>query len=67
MRFMVLNEQLEARVVELCDPLRIVEGRVLDRIVDSNGIEHFFTKQGYYDGWGAEVQRTAPTKQEKEQ
>lgn len=27
----------------------------LDRIVGSDGMEHFFTKNGYYDGWGRAV------------
>jgi hypothetical protein len=29
-----------------------LEGVELDRIVGSDGMEHFFTKDGYYDGWG---------------
>lgn len=30
----------------------IVEGAELDRMVGSDGTQHFFTKDGYYDGWG---------------
>lgn len=36
----------------LTGSLAVVHGQELDRIVDE-GIEYFFTKDGFYDGWGA--------------
>jgi hypothetical protein len=33
----------------------IVEGAYLDRMVGSDGTQYFFTKDGYYDGWGKGV------------
>ena len=36
-------------------PAMIAEGSMLDRITDSTGMEHFFTKDGIYDGWGRAV------------
>jgi hypothetical protein len=38
--------------IEIAQPVSILEGVELDRIVGSDGMEHFFTKEGYYDGWG---------------
>jgi len=35
----------------------IIEGELLNRIVDENGSEHFFTHDGHYDGWGGRVQQ----------
>jgi len=41
--------------LDIGEPASIVEGVELDRIVSSDGMEHFFTKEGYYDGWGTGV------------
>ncbi|MGA8215916.1 MAG: hypothetical protein WB799_20150 [Candidatus Sulfotelmatobacter sp.] len=35
--------------------LRVSEGRELDRIHTETGMEHYFTKDGHYDGWGGNV------------
>jgi hypothetical protein len=39
--------------LDIAKPVSMLEGAELDRIVCSDGTEHFFTKDGYYDGWGA--------------
>ena len=31
------------------------EGEFLNRLSNDNGFEHFFTLDGYYDGWGGAV------------
>lgn len=36
--------------------LAVGEGHQLDRLRTSSGMEHFFTKDGYYDGWGGAVE-----------
>jgi hypothetical protein len=33
----------------------IIEGKFLNSIRNDRGMEHFFTKKGFYDGWEAEV------------
>jgi len=38
--------------LHIAKPVSMLEGSELDRIVCSDGTEHFFTKDGYYDGWG---------------
>ena len=36
-------------------PCPVIQGVELDRPVNAEGTEHFFTKDGYYDGWGRSV------------
>lgn len=55
MKILVFDESNLERVVEVSGPLKIVEGEYLNRLVDQDGVEHFFTKEGYYDGWGRPV------------
>jgi hypothetical protein len=38
----------------------VSEGDALDRLRSDSGFEHFFTKDGYYDGWGAGVGEASP-------
>lgn len=33
-------------------PLTLMRGEKLDRILTATGTEHWFDKDGYYDGWG---------------
>jgi hypothetical protein len=37
-----------------------IEGGQLNRLRSETGLEHFFTKDGHYDGWGAGVGESAP-------
>jgi hypothetical protein len=41
--------------LDLEGPLTIEEGPTLNVVRTESGIEHFFTKDGYYDGWGTMV------------
>lgn len=39
--------------IELALPVTVSEfGEHLNLIQDANGVDHYFTKAGYYDGWG---------------
>lgn len=37
----------------------VTHGPVLNRLSNAFEIEHFFTKDGYYDGWGTPVECSA--------
>ena len=52
MNLRVLHEdgRIETIAIE-GEVVRIVSGHNLDRLVSGNR-EHFFTKDGFYDGWG---------------
>jgi len=55
MKIRIEQEDGTIEVLSLDGRWTIMEGRVLDRIQSDSGLEHFFTKDGYYDGWGSEV------------
>ncbi len=48
----VVNEDGTSQRIHLILPVEATEGEHLDRITCANGTEYFFTKEGYYDGWG---------------
>ena len=48
----VLHETGRREILTLVAPVTVIEGKRLDRLAGADGIEHFFTKDGYYDGWG---------------
>jgi hypothetical protein len=41
--------------LDISQAISILEGVELDRMVCSDGTEHYFTKDGHYDGWGTGV------------
>jgi hypothetical protein len=49
MRVQQRNGKIET--LDIDPPISILEGVDLDRMVHPDG-EYFFTKEGYYDGWG---------------
>jgi hypothetical protein len=55
MRLRVEHEDGRIETLTLDGDVRLQHGRVLDRLVTEEGAEHFFTKEGYYDGWGRAV------------
>jgi len=55
MRIKVQHENGATETLDLEGPLTVIKGHRLDRIRDSHGFEHFFTKDGFYDGWGARL------------
>jgi len=57
MRLRVQHENGKVEVITLTGEWRVIEGPHLNRIVDENGFEHFFTHGGHYDGWGAGIRQ----------
>ena len=55
MKIRVQREDGRIETLELCGTWVFQEGKLLGRIVQENGFEHFFTPEGYYDGWGSYV------------
>jgi hypothetical protein len=33
-------------------PIEVAEGRYMNRLSDGSGIDHYFLRDGSYDGWG---------------
>ena len=59
MKMRVQQRNGKILTLEISPPFSILEGVLQDRIILSDGTQHFFTKEGYYDGWG----KTAPQRQ----
>jgi hypothetical protein len=55
MKLRVQHKDGRIETLDVTQPVAILEGIELDRIVGSDGMQHFFTKDGYYDGWGTGV------------
>jgi hypothetical protein len=55
MKIRVQHENGEIETLTVKGPLRVSEGKHLDRVHTESGMEHFFTKDGHYDGWGGAV------------
>ena len=51
MKIRVQQENGNIETIDVCDTAEVQVGNQLDRLV-THGAEHFFTKDGYYDGWG---------------
>lgn len=56
MRIRVQREDGSVETISVADMVVVQPGKVLNRLVTASGAEHFFTHDGYYDGWGAAVQ-----------
>ena len=53
MKLRVQREDGRIETLELCGTWVFQDGKVLGRITHESGYEHFFTPEGYYDGWGS--------------
>ncbi len=51
----VVDECGKGHKIRLLLPAKVTEGKVLNKIECEGGTEYFFTKEGYYDGWGRPV------------
>ena len=60
MKIQVIRKDGSLETLTLTEPLTIVRGEGMNRLVTSTGMEHWFTEQGIYDGWGMRVQITIP-------
>lgn len=58
MKIRVQHEDGRMETLTVKGECRFVEGPQLDRLHCASGIEHFFTKNGYYDGWGGVVEES---------
>ena len=55
MLLVVVSEDGKCSKIRLPMPVEVTEGKHLDKIRCEGGTEYFFTKEGYYDGWGRPV------------
>lgn len=61
MKILVVHESGEQRLLELDGPrLSVHEGDYLNCVRDGGSVEHWFTKAGYYDGWGVNIALPSP-------
>ena len=57
MKIKILHEDGSIDTLTLAGDLRCVEGQHLHR-VQADNLEHFFTPDGHYDGWGRALNAT---------
>lgn len=57
MKIKVKQEGGEIEVLEFVGPLAVHEGEHLNSIRSNDGLVHYFTHEGYYDGWGTGCRR----------
>jgi len=62
----VQHKDGRVETLDIAQSASILEGAELDRIVSSGGTEHFFTKDGYYDGWGKGIPESEESQRKKE-
>ncbi len=60
MTLWVLHEDGNRELISLVPPLSFIHGVKLDRLISGDGTEHWFTKDGYYDGWGRVMSGASP-------
>jgi hypothetical protein len=65
MKLRVQHKDGRMETLELHGTWTCAEGEILNRMTNENGFEHFFTPDGYYDGWGGCV--TCPPSQTPDQ
>ena len=53
MKLRVQREDGRIETLELCGSWVFRDGKLLCRMAHESGYEHFFTPEGYYDGWGS--------------
>lgn len=53
MKIRVQREDGQIETLELCGTWVFRDGKLLGRLAHESGSEHFFTPEGYYDGWGS--------------
>jgi len=53
MKIRVQREDGQIETLELCGTWVFRDGEILCRVTHESGSEHFFTPEGYYDGWGS--------------
>jgi hypothetical protein len=56
MKIRVQHKDGSIETIRFKGAVRLVEGSEMNRICTESGLEHFFTKDGYYDGWGGAIE-----------
>ena len=56
MKIRVEHEDGTIEVITFKGLLTVSEGNILNRIRTDGGMEYFFTKNGFYDGWGGTIE-----------
>ncbi len=51
----VEHESGDKETLHLTPPVQMQEGTTLNILTDAKGYHHYFTKEGFYDGWGVDV------------
>jgi hypothetical protein len=52
MKLRVQHKDGTIETIRLGGSINVSEGKTLDHLVDG-GVEHYFTKDGFYDGWSS--------------
>jgi len=55
MLLQVVHPDGNIETISLQTPISVHEGKNLNRIRCADGMEHFFDKEGKYDGWGKAI------------
>ena len=55
MKLQVQRYDGDTETINLEGKWTVQEGEYLNRLVSNQGMEHFFTIEGFYDGWGSAV------------
>ena len=55
MKLFVQREDGRIETLELQGTWVFQEGKFLSRMTHESGAEHFFTPEGFYDGWGTYI------------
>jgi hypothetical protein len=51
MKLRVQHESGEIEVLSLVPPIEATEGHRQNHLRSGEGLEHYFTQDGFYDGW----------------
>jgi hypothetical protein len=49
------NDDEKIETISLKGKWEVIEGKYQNRISDESGLDHYFTHEGYYDGWGGAI------------
>ena len=60
MKIQVVRNDGSREAITLTEPLTVIRGDRMNRLVCQTGMEHWFTEDGIYDGWGMAVKISAP-------
>jgi hypothetical protein len=51
----IRSEDHREELISIVGPVEISEGDHLSSLHSAEGLDHYFTQDGYYDGWGKDV------------